>query len=111
MIFIGFRIFILEFENLFDIFLNKIFLILLTFLLWTFSITLDIWKQYISDINNSAKKIIKVIIYFPCLIMSTVIIFPQKIFINICGIIFTLIYNRNFTDFMGQLYENFRRII
>jgi len=113
LIFIGYRRFILEFENLYGLFLNKIIIIILTFLLGIFCITLNIWKEFINDLNHlnhSTKRIIKVIIYFPCLIMSTVIIFPQKLFINICDIIMTLIDNRNFSAFIDDLRGNFRRV-
>ena len=109
LIFIGFRRFIREFDHLYDIFLNKIIIILLTFLLGTFCLTLKHWKNYISNLNNSTKRIIKVIIYFPCLIMSTIIIFPQKLFINIFGIIFLLIYRRHFSTFLDDLENIYRR--
>ena len=111
LIFIGYRRFILEFENLYSIFLNKIIIIILTFLLGTCCITLRFWKEYISNLNHSTQRIIKVIIYFPCLIMTTVIFFPQKFFINFCGIIITLIYRRNFSVFLDDLRGIFRRAL
>ena len=103
LIFIGFRRFIREFDHLYDIFLNKIIIILLTILLGTFCLTLKHWKEYISDLNHSTEKIMKIIIYFPCIIMSIVIFFPQKIFINICSMIICLIYRRNFSTFLHDL--------
>ena len=111
LIFIGFRNFILEFEHLYDIFLNKIIIIILTFYLGIFCIILRIWKRYISSLNHSTQRNIKIIIYFPCLIMSTVIFFPQKFFLNFCGIIITFIYSRNFSSFIDNLKDIFRRAI
>lgn len=82
LIFIGYRRFILEPHDLYDKFLRKFIYILITPSLGTFGVLLILWKKYIRHLNTSIGRIIKVIVFFPCLIMSTIILFPQKILIN-----------------------------
>ena len=106
LIFDGFRRFMVYHDN--QNYPEKIFLISVTPLMGTFCLTLRIWKKFINNLRGSIEIIMTIFIYFSCLIMSTIIIFPQRILINIFGMIVTLIYRRNFSSFFGDLEDIYR---
>ena len=108
LIFMGFKKFNLNFYSLFDIFIKHLIVILVNILLRSFCLNFSLWKNYIDNRNHSCRKILKFIIFFPCALISTIILFPQRIIINIIHIIIIFIYKMSFSGLIDQLDENFR---
>ena len=92
LIFLGFKKFILEFENLHKLYLKKCILILVTIFLGTFCRIFYFWKKLINKTYISNQLGMKILIFFPCALMSTIINYPLILFINITSIIFIFIF-------------------
>ena len=107
LIFIGFKIFIIEFMELWDLFFKKFQLILLNILFGTFFMCYYLWKKLINKTNISNKLGMKFLIFFPCAIMSIIIYYPQRLLINIVFIIIYYIKDRRFSDLLRDLDRNF----
>ena len=107
-IFLGFKKFISRNHQLFDIYIKKLIIILVNALLADFCYTFSIWKDYADGVHY-CRKLMKFIVFFPCVIMSTIVLFPQRIIINIICIIITFIYQSNFSNLIYQLNKNFSR--
>ena len=95
LIFLGFKKFILEFENLHKLYLKKCILILVTIFLGTFCRIFYFWKKLIDKTYISNQLGMKILIFFPCAFMSTIINYPLILFINITSIIFIFIFKRS----------------
>ena len=108
LIFLGFKKFISCNHQLFDIYIKKLIIILVNALLADFCYTFSIWKDYADGVHY-CRKLMKFIVFFPCVIMSTIVLFPQRIIINIICIIITFIYQSNFSNLIYQLNKNFSR--
>ena len=106
-IFLGFKKFILEFENLHKLYLKKFILILVNIILGTFCRIYYFWKKLINETNISNKFGMKFLIFFPCAIMSIIFNYPLILFINTASIIFDFIYKRSFSGLLSGLDSNF----
>jgi hypothetical protein len=107
LIFVGFKKFILEFWHLQDLYIKKFVLILLNLLLGTFCRVYYLWKRLINNTDISNKFGLKFLIFFPCVIMSTIFYFPLCLLINIVSIIFIYIKERRFSELLSGLDSNF----
>ena len=92
LIFLGFKKFILEFENLHKLYLKKCILILVTIFLGTFCRIFYFWKKLINKTYISNQLGMKILIFFPCALMSTIINYPLCLLMNISLIIFIFIF-------------------
>ena len=106
---IGFRRFIVEFIHLENLYIKKIVLIIVNVLFATFFLCFSLWKRLIDDTLISNRYYIKFLLFFPCAIMSIIIYYPQRILINIIGIIITYIYKGSFSRLLHALEQNFER--
>ena len=100
---IGYKQFILRFRELDDIYLRKVIFIMYNFLLTSFSISYQICKKELNNLHFSMKKGIKVLVFFPYLILTNICFFFYNIFINIFFLIINLIVRRNFNSFFNDL--------
>ena len=111
LIYIGYRRFMREFENLKDIYLKKVIFIPLTTIAGVYCITLRFWNEYVNNLYGyRTTKFMKFVIFFPCFIMSIIILFPQRILMNIVGMILTRIKSYNFSAFNYKLDRMFQRV-
>ena len=74
-----------------------------------FFLCFSLWKRLIDDTLISNRYYIKFLLFFPCAIMSIIIYYPQRILINIIGIILTYIYKGSFSRLLRALGQNFER--
>ena len=107
LIFIGFKKFILEFEDFIDFYAKKLLLILIHIFFGTFCICFYLWKELINDAYISNDFFLKFLIFFPCAIMSIIIYYPQRLLINIVSIIIVYIYQRSFSNLLNILDNSF----
>ena len=107
LIFIGFKKFILEFEDFIDFYAKKLLLILIHILFGTFCICFYLWNKLINDAYISNDFFLKFLIFFPCAIMSIIIYYPQRLLINIVSIIIVYIYQGSFSNLLYVLDHNF----
>ena len=76
---------------------------LVTIFLGTFCRIFYFWKKLINKIYISNQFGMKILIFFPCALMSTIINYPLILFINIALIIFNFIYKRSFSELLSEL--------
>jgi len=107
LIFIGFKKFILTFQNSVDLIHKKFLPILVNVLFGTFFMCYYLWKELINETYISNKFGMKFLIFFPCAIMSIIIYYPQRLLINIVCIIIYYIKDRRFSDLLWDLDRNF----
>ena len=107
LIFLGFKKFILIFDNCKNLFKRKFILILINILFGTFCMCYYLWKKLINETYISNKFGMKFLIFFPCAIMSIIIYYPQRLLINIVCIIITYLKNRRFSQLLSKLDDNF----
>ena len=99
----GYKRFILEYNNLKEIYLRKVNLILFTPLLWTFCNAYIKCKKKLDTLPYSIRTKVMYISYLPYLIMTTICYFPLIIVINIVGMSLTLAHTRSFSSFFNNL--------
>ena len=107
LIFLGFKKFILIYDNFRNLFQRKLILILINILFGTFCMFYYLWKKLINETYISNKFGIKFLIFFPCAIMSIIIYYPQRLLINIVCIIITYLKDRRFSQLLSKLDDNF----
>jgi hypothetical protein len=107
LIFIGFKKFILIWEEYQDLFLKKFILILVNILFGTFCKCYYLWKKLINETDISNIFWMQFLIFFPCAIMSIFIYYPQRLLINIVCIIIYYIKDRRFSRLLSDLDDNF----
>ena len=83
LIFKGFKKFIVKFDALQDLYLQKVIVIFLGVLIGNFCFLIFSWKKLINSTHYLNHFHIKFYIYFPCTIMSIVIYYPQRLLINL----------------------------
>jgi len=85
----GFKTFIVKFDDLLDMDIEDFIMIFINVLIGNFCLLIFYWKKKIDQTNITFcyKSYMKIIIYFPCAIMSIIIYFPQRLLINIAFII------------------------
>jgi len=90
----GFKKFIVKFDDLLELYVEDFIMIFINVLIGNFCLLIFHWKKKIdlTHINFCYKSYMKIVIYFPCVIMSIIIYFPQRLLINIAFIIIYFIF-------------------
>jgi len=106
----GYKQFILRFRELDEIYLKKVTIIMFSSLFLTFIMSNHILREAYSDLKISNRIIIKRILFFPSLIISSICFFPYNIFINISIMLHILIKKRSFTRLYTDLEDIYGEI-
>ena len=98
----GFKKFIVKFDDLLEMHIEDFIMIFINVLIGNFCVLIFYWKKKIDQthINLCYKSYMKTLIYFPCVIMSIIIYFPQRLLINIAFIIIYYIFFKECSFFM-----------
>ena len=103
---IGFCFRFKEFVNSYNIYSQRVILIIINILLRQFFLVYNIWKKIKYRYPYNINLFQKLLIFIPSFITSFLIIFPQCILSNIfILIIMLIIYRRNLNDLMNDLDE------
>ena len=101
----GFKNFIVKFDDLLDLHVEDFIVIFINVLIGNFCFIIFSWKRQIDKTHiDIYKKYMKFFIYFPCVIMSIIIYFPQRLLINIASIIIYFIFFKKFS-FFDLIYD------
>ena len=111
-IFIGFKKFIIEFEDLDSLFVVKFFLIVINLLFGSLFVSIYFWKKMINKAFIPKFSFLnKIIINISCFLMSIIIPFPQHILINLIGMIVFYFKSNGFSFFIDKLEKNIDEVI
>ena len=99
-------------QDSYDLYIQRFFLIFVHLVSSIFLIIFYKWKELINNSNISLKYFyfIRASIAFPCFFTSIVILFPQRILINMIIILYYFI-KEDFSDFMDKLDSIFHDAI
>ena len=86
-IFIGFKKFIADFDNLNIFYAEKFFNIMLNLSFGLLLRMLYYWEKMINRTHIYHNSFLKIIILFSCFLMTIVILYPYHLLINIIGVI------------------------
>ena len=78
---------------------NKLRLIFVHSFLYAYINSFIQWKNIINESNIHSKKIVKIILFFPCLFMTVIIYFPKIIIFNAC-ILIIIYFSKCFNFFL-----------
>ena len=102
-IFIGFKKFIVKFDDLYILFVKQFLTIIINLSVGLLLLLITDWKNLINRRPISNKSFFKKIIFFPCFIMTIVILYPQHLLINIIVMIIVYFNNYRFSSFTDEL--------
>ena len=102
-IFIGFKKFIVKFDDLYILFVKQFLTIIINLSVGLLLLLITDWKNLINRRPISNKSFFKKIIFFPCFIMTIVILYPQHLLINIICMIIVYFNNYGFSSFTDEL--------
>ena len=102
-IFIGFKKFIVKFDDLYILFVKQFLTIIINLSVGLLLVLIPYWKRLINRKPISNKSFFKKIIFFPCFIMTIVILYPQHLLINIICMIIVYFNNYGFSSFTDEL--------